>query len=59
VIIIYNRRILDGPGEGFGNKISIQIVDLVRIGKKTGKMYNFPTTKYVSLLGTVLGIALD
>lgn len=32
---------VDGPGTGFGNKVSIQDVALVRIAQGTGKMFAF------------------
>lgn len=32
---------LDGKGEGFGNKISIQTVDVVIAAKAAGRMYEF------------------
>lgn len=39
---------LDGPGEGFGNKISIQFVAIVRIGKKLGKVFQIDDEDTVS-----------
>lgn len=40
----------DGPGEGFGNKISIQFVDIVKISKALGTVYQVPDDSHVSLL---------
>lgn len=44
---------LDGPGEGFGNKTSIQIVGLFKIVRSLRKVYQIDPTstvrRYLSL----------
>lgn len=39
---------VDGKGEGFGNKISIQTVDIVQAAKATGRVYKVDDGKPVS-----------
>jgi hypothetical protein len=42
-------RVVDGKGEGFGNKISIQTVAVVQAAKAVGRVYKVDDGKPVCL----------
>lgn len=43
-----DRTSVRGPGEGFGNRISIQVVDIVRAAKGAGRVYSVEAERNVS-----------
>lgn len=57
-MMLIHIGLLDGRGEGFGNKISIQTVAIVKAAKAVGKVYKVDTEHAVRPLSLAIPLSL-